>query len=170
MDIFITVVVGVGMYIVLPLLILWGRDKLFYPPPSKEELEAAHKRFEARLRNPDLAAVEAHFGTSLPTALRELYSNLDEVMRADFEVVPPNGEDPVYICYYNPADAENLSSPWPGCEKYFAFAGDGGGNGLLVNPTLDDPPVLLHCHELGDLETVASSMTEFMKWQRRPAD
>jgi len=37
--------------------------------------------------NPDLAALEAHFGCAIPKELRELYANKEEIQRGDFEVL-----------------------------------------------------------------------------------
>jgi len=167
-DIILTIVMLVGIFLVLPFLILWIRDKIFYRPSTPEEIKAATERFQKRLSSPDLEAVAKHFGCTLPQALRDLYSNPKELALSDIEVVPPNGRDPVYICFYNPADEENVRDAWPGCEKYFPFADDGAGNELLIDPRLADPPVLWHDHETEEFETVASSLSEFMKWKRQP--
>jgi len=169
-DTILTIGVLVGIFIVLPLLILWVRDKVFNRLPSPENAKTYSERFRQRLSSPDLDAVAEHFGCALPAALRDLYGNLEELALSDVEVLPPDGGDPIYICFYNPADAENLQSPWPGCENFFAFADDGCGNELLVDPGLEDPPVLWHDHETGKIETVAGSMGEFMKWKRRPVE
>ncbi len=169
-DTFITVVALVVIFIVLPFLILWIRDKLLYRSPSPEEAKAYGRHFQKRISSPDLGAVAKHFDCTLPHALRDLYSNTEELALSDIEVLPPNGNDPIYICFYNPADAGNLHSPWPGCGKYFAFADDGGGNELLIDPKVIDPPVLWHDHETGEIETVAPSMSEFMKWKRQPVE
>lgn len=169
-DTILTIVVILGIFIALPMLILWLRDKLFYPKLSPEEIELHKRKFEERLRSPNLDALQAHFSHALPAALRELYGNLDLLMQSDIEVLPPDGSEPVYICFFNPADAANLHSPWPGCEKYFAFADDGAGNELLVDPRLNDPPVLWHDHETGEIKAVAPSMSEFMRWKRQPVE
>jgi hypothetical protein len=169
-DTILTICVLVGIFIILPFLILWIRDKLFSRPPTPEEAQANAERFQKRLASPDLDAVAKHFDCRLPHALRDLYNNPKELALSDVEVLPPDGGDPIYICFYNPADADSLQSPWPGCEKHFAFADDGCGNELLVDPTLDDPPVLWHDHETGEIETVAPSMSEFMKWKRQPTE
>jgi hypothetical protein len=168
-DTILTITALVGIFIVLPFLILWIRDRLFSQQPTPEEARANAERFQKRLSSPDLDAVAKHFDCALPQALRSLYSNAKELALSDVEVLPPDGGEPIFICCYNPADAENARSPRPGCEKYFAFADDGCGNTLLVDPTLDDPPVLWHDHETGEIEAVAPSMSDFMKWKRQPA-
>lgn len=165
-DTLLTIVVLIGVYIVLPFLLLWAWDRYRFPRRSKNDHRIAAERFQNRLRNPDLDAVAAHYGTYISRALRSLYSNLNELTRTDFDVIPPDGADPIQIFSYNPADDENLHSVWPGCEKFYAFADDGGGNELLVDPTLDDPPIWWHNHETGELEMVAARMSEFMKWER----
>ena len=159
-----------GLFIVLPFLILWARDRFVCRRLSPAETEAQSRRFEDRLRSPDLNAVENHFGHALPAPLRALYGDPQELTRSDFEMLPPDDSAPVYICFYNPADAADLDCAWPGCEGYFAFADDGAGNELLVDPRQEDPPVLRHDHETGELRTVAATLSAFMNWKRRSVE
>jgi hypothetical protein len=65
-----------------------------------------------------------------------------------------------------PADLNSVKDAWPGTERFFSFANDGCGNGYFIDPTLDDPEVLLHDHESGELTPVAGRLSEFMKWPR----
>ncbi len=163
----LTIIALAGIFLVLPFLILRMLDKVLYRHPTTEEIQAETERLEERLLSPELEVLEEYFHCTLPSPFRELYGNANELVLTDVEILPPDGSDPVYICFYKPADADNLHSQWPGCEKYFAFADDGCGNELLVDLRLYDPPVLWHDHETGEIETVASSMSEFMKWERQ---
>lgn len=167
-DVLIVVMLSIALYLGLPFAILLIRDRL--GRPTRLQLEAASHRFRERLQNPDIAALEKHFGYPFPSALRSLYGNQEELVRGDFDVAATadaTGADWRFIAYYLPADEESVKYPWPGLEKYFAFADDGLGNGYLVNPTDDDPPVFYHDHEEGALEEICEHLSEFMKWPRR---
>ncbi len=102
------------------------------------------RQFTERLQNPDLSAVKEHFGHPLPPSVQLLYANREELLRQDFEVaaVPDAGsERRWYVAFYQPADQQSAQDTWPGLEKYFAFADDGCGNGYLIDPQENDPPV-----------------------------
>jgi hypothetical protein len=166
-DIILTVVTILGIFVVLPLLILWIRDKI--AKPSRKQIDDYSRRFKERLSQPHLDEVAKHFGCALPQALIALYQNQEEVMRDNFEVAPspdaPEGSR-WFISFYEPADAQSTRDVWPGCEKYFQFANDGCGNGYLVYPTLEDPPVNFHDHETGEITHVCDTLSQFMAWPR----
>ncbi len=162
-----TVIVLTGMFLGLPVALLVARDWL--TRPSKRKLEEYSRQFTERLRHPDLSAVEKHFGRPLPLCIRALYANSDELLRSDFEVanaVDAAPEAHWYIAFYQPADEQSVRDSWPGLEKYFAFADDGCGNGYLIDPKEEDPPVLFHDHETGEIARVCDHFTEFMNWSR----
>jgi hypothetical protein len=163
----ITVAVIIGIFVALPVALLLARD--WFTRPSKKKMEEYSRQFLERLHHPDFAAVEKYFGRPLPACLQALYADRQEVLRGDFEVAaapdaPP--EDPWHVAFYQPADEQSARDAWPGLEKYFAFADDGCGNGYLIDPTDDDPPVLFHDHETGELSRVCERFTEFMRWPR----
>ena len=167
-DVLIFIALTLTVYLALPIAILSVRD--WFESPSKQELEDASRQFIERLENPDFAAVEKYFGCPLPDCVRALYADRKELLRSDFEVAAGNDADPDdrwYIAFYCPADAQTMRDCWPGIEHLFAFADDGGGDGYLIDPTQDDPAVLHHCHETGDVEVVCDRFTEFMKWPRK---
>lgn len=169
-DAIYTVLAILGIFVILPLLILWLRDKLFHRPMTEEQMDEYSRRFRKRLANPDFGVLEQHFGCGLPLPLKQLYANSDELSRGDFEVVPPDGRnstDPTYVAFYNPADAESLKYTFHDGDIYFAFADDGCGNAYIIDPRETDPPVLFHDHETGEIEPVAPSLSQFMKWERR---
>ena len=163
----------VAVFLGAPVLILWARDRMFSAKPSAAKVEEDAKRFRERLLNPDLGALEAQFGHRFPRALKALYDDPDELLRGDFEVaaVGASPEQPSwYICFYYPADAEGVHDAWPGCEEYFSFADDGAGNAFMVDPTLDDPPVLFYDHETGEFSTVSQRVSEFLSWPKRAVE
>jgi hypothetical protein len=172
-DTFIAVLAILTIFVVLPILILWLRDRVTNRLPTPEEIEEHGRRFRERLLNPDFPALEAHFGHPLPQALKNLHADRDELLRFDFEVFPPGrpaGSPPWAVCYYQPMDAEQLKAVWPGREKFLEIADDGTGNAYMVDPTRADPPVLFHDHETGEVEEVSGSLSEFLKWPRRAAE
>ena len=169
-DAILTVIAILGIFVALPILILWLRDKVFNRPITKEQVDEYSRRFQKRLANPDFAVLEQHFGCELPAPLRQLYANSDELARNDFEIVPPEGQNltgPAYVAFYNPADAESLKHTFHDAGTYFAFADDGFGNAYLIDPRKPDPPVLFHDHETGAIEPVAPALSAFVKWERR---
>ena len=163
----IVVVVLLGVYIVLPVALLLARDWL--TRPSKKKIEAYSQQFIRRLQHPDFTTVANHFGGPLPACVRALYANREELMRNNFVVVAwavvPE-EERWFVSDYQPADGPSVQDAWPGLEKYFAFADDGTGNGYLIDPKEEDPAVLFHDHETGELLRVCDHFTEFMKWPR----
>lgn len=170
MDWVLAIMFLIGLFVVLPVVLLLIRDRIFFPRPTREQIEEHGRRFRERLRNPDFLSLEEHFGCRAPEALRRLHQDKDEVLRGDFLVVPPGAKEESefhYVCYFCPVDADSIKDVLPGLEKYFAFADDGGGNGYLIDPTLDDPPVLYHDHESGEIEKVCDSLSEFLSWERR---
>lgn len=169
-DTILTVVAILGIFVAFPVLILWLRDRLFHRPMTKEQMAEYSRRVRERLTNPDFSALEKHFGCSLPNPLKKLYGDSEELDRGDFYVVPPdvpNATDGAYVGFYNPADAESLKYTFHDGDAYFAFADDGCGNAYIINPREADPPVLFHNHETVEIEPVAPSLSEFMKWDRR---
>ncbi len=157
----------IGIFIGLPLVILLIRDR--FSQHSNKVVVDNSNRLDQRLLNPDFAALEQHYDHALPAALVAIYKDDQEVIRGDFYVAPsadPSEEHRWYVAFYMPADLSSVKDAWPGTERFFAFADDGCGNGYLIDPTLDDPEVLFHDHETGELTPVASRLSEFMKWPR----
>lgn len=162
-----TVIAIAAIFLGLPLALLIARD--WFSRPSKEKIEEYSRQFTQRLQNPDFAAVEKHFGCPLPDCVKALYANTQELTRGDFEVAPSadvSEEERWYVAFYLPADEQSVRDTWPGLEKYFVFADDGSGNGYLIDPRENDPPVLFHDHEGGKFSPVCNRFTEFMRWPR----
>lgn len=163
----IVVVVLLGIFIALPVALLFARDWL--TRPSKKKIETYSRQFIHRLQHPDFAAVAKHFGHPLPECVRALYADKEELMRSNFAIaasVAVPEEERWYVADYQPADGPSVQDTWPGLEKYFAFSDDGTGNRYLIDPAESDPPVLFHDHETGELSRVCDHFTEFMRWPR----
>jgi hypothetical protein len=168
-DAITTVVAIVAIFLGLPLALLLARD--WFSRPSKKKIEAYAQEFTHRLQNPDFAAVEKHFGRPLPDCVQALYADTAELMRKDFEVsasADVSQEERWHVAFYQPADGQSARDTWPGLEKYFMFADDGCGNGYLIDPKENDPPVLFHDHEGGGISFVCDRFTKFMRWPRLP--
>lgn len=90
-DIVITISLLLSIFVAIPfvaILVLRIRDRLSYHR-TQEQIQANSKRFRERLQAPKLDDVSAHFGGRLPAAFHELYSNMDELMQSDIEVIRP---------------------------------------------------------------------------------
>jgi hypothetical protein len=163
----LTILALLVLYLGIPVALLLLLDRL--RRPSRAKMEEASRRFLERLQHPDLAAVARHFGRPLPASLQALYANPGELLRQNFIVAAPDAPagESWTVAYYQPADGENVQDRQPGTERFFAFADDGCGNAYLVDPALEDPPVLFHDHETGDIQKVCDRFTEFMRWPRR---
>lgn len=159
MDILKLILAILAMVVVLPIGILWLRDRHICPKPTKAELDEQASKFEERLLNPDFQVVEHHFAHPLPQSIHDLYANQQEVLRVDFLVSPTvdtSEEDAWFVAFYEPCDAEAGRQFWPGCEQYFSFANDGFGNDYIVVPGKQDSPVLFMTTRAGISQRSAS--------------
>jgi len=166
-DNILTVLILLGLLLGVPVALLVFRDR--FQRPSKKGIEEYSRRFTERLRHPDFAAVERHFGRPLPSCVQALYANHEELLRGDFETAATRDATPAsrwYMAFYQPADGPSVKDAAPGMEKYFAFADDGCGNGYWIDPTEEDPAVLFHDHETGEVSLVCRHFTKFMRWPR----
>ena len=160
----------VAIFVVLPLLIVWLNDRIFHRTSSKKELDEYSKRYKERLLNPEFAALEAHFGCTMPNELKELYASKEEIQRGNFDVVTKGrdgSKETWTVAFYEPADLESLRDTWPDCKELFAFANDGCGNDYLIDPRKPRSEVLFHDHETGEFSKVTSSLAEFIAAPRK---
>jgi hypothetical protein len=168
-DSITVVLVLLAILVGFPVALLLARD--WWNRPSKKEAAAFSQRFLHRLQHPDFAAVEQELGKPLPAILKAFYSRPEELLRANFALAA-SAQVPVenrwFVADYQPLDAEAIRDRWPGLERYVAFADDGAGNGYLIEPGSDDPPVLFHDHETGEIIRVCERLSEFLQWPRFP--
>ena len=166
-DFIIMPVVGLILLVGVAAALLWLRD--WVTRPTRKEMAEFSRQCTERLLNPDLAAVERHFGHPLPTSLRALYGNREDLLRGEFETAAGPEVSPEqrwYVAFYQPADAASAADVWPGLESFFAFADDGAGNGYLVDPREEDPAVWFHDHETGERTRVCDHLSQFLTWPR----
>lgn len=162
------------LFLILPVCILWLRDRIVYGSgklTAKERKEEI-KRWVVRLLNPHFDEVERTCGGFLPEKLRSLYEEKSRILLEDLKIVPP-GKDPKKVFYwlegFVPLDLEGQKHTTDLSEfgKGFCFAGDGMGNFYWV-PVSEvrqaDSPVYFACHDPYGNEKVAESLEEFLSW------
>ena len=140
-------------------------------PPEETIRRAAE--FGARLASPKWQDLERHFGAPVPRDLRHLYES--PLIRSEHLAVPnPTPSDPEredYIARFLPADLQSVEeASWVTQTSEFPFAEDGLGNYYTVGFQADvtaPSPVLLHWHDGGDVELVATSLRDFLSRARR---
>src|SRR5260370_11386108 len=178
-DSVFTILFLLGLFVVLPISILWLRDKIFHPSRKRtpEQIQARIHAYRERLVNPQQALVEAELGAFLPQRFIAMYADSELVLSQNLNICPA-GKDPKkssgWIDSVLPLDSESQKFT---CDlellvkmKGFCFAGDGCGNfyWVPVNDTRQlDAPVFFACHDPWGNEKVAESLDQFLSWPRR---
>jgi len=177
-DAILAILFFLGLFVVLPISILWLRDKIFYSSRKRtpEQIQARMDAYSERLVNPQQALVEAEMRAFLPQKLIAMYSDRELVLSQNLDICPP-GKDPKksseWIDNFLPLDWEGQKYT---CDlellanaKGFCFAGDGCGNfyWVPVSETRQlDAPVFFACHDPWGNEKIADSLEEFLSWPR----
>lgn len=177
-DTILSILFLLGLFVVLPVFILWLRDKIFHSSAKRtpEQIQARMHAYRERLVNPQQALVEAEMGALLPQRLIAMYADRELVLSEDLNICPP-GKDPKksseWIDNFLPLDSEGQKYT---CDlellanaKGFCFAGDGCGNFYWVPASetrQPDAPVFFACHDPWGNEKVADSLGEFLSWPR----
>lgn len=177
-DAILAVLFLLALFVLLPVAILWLRDKIFYSSRKRtpEQVQAGWEAYRERLLHPQQTNVEAELGALLPQRLIALYADRKLILGQKIGICPP-GKDPKnsteWIDNFLPLDWEGQKHT---CDlellataKGFCFAGDGFGNFYWV-PVSDtrqpDAPVFFACHDPWGNEKVADSLDEFLAWLR----
>lgn len=166
-DTLITVIFLLAVLVLLPIALLLLRDR--FDKPSPQQIRDAQNQLAKRLKCPEFEALERHYCCEFPECVKQLYSDMPELLQEEFEVADPDHrlrEETLYVAFYQPADLQTVEEMWPGNSNYFAFANDGCGDEYLIDPNESDPAVLLHNHETGEKRIVAQRFTDFMRWNR----
>ncbi len=148
--------------------ITWVQSRL--QKERRATAAAAAERFKTRLMNPDFAALEKHFRTSLPASFRAMYQHLELINSDDLLIGVPNPvekSDECYVAWFIPADVESTRSSWPGCEGLFPFADNGAGDQFLVDLRQSDPEVIYYTHENAKSKSLGVSLSTFLAAPRR---
>lgn len=164
------IIVGIWSVVILvaiPGALLYANYRM--TASTKKETEEYQRKIRESTANPDFDGFEAHYGYPLPAPLRELYRRSEEVGREDFHVAPSE-ESPKderrFIAFYNVLGSVHWNISRPGCERLHQFADDGSGNGYLIDPSHEDPAVMLRSAQTGRIKKICDSLAEFMRWPR----
>jgi hypothetical protein len=177
-DTAVTILFLILLFVVLPVLILWARDRVrdLRGRRSPEQKQADADAYRERLLNPKSGEVEASIGGLLPQRLLDLYMDHDTILRKGMEIrstrKPAEGFGE-WVEEFLPLDVEGQRHTWDlveaGWGKGFNFAADGCGNFYWV-PLSEireaDAPVYFACHDPWGNEKVAESLAEFLSWPR----
>lgn len=175
-DTFFTLLVLFALVVVLPVLILWTRDRIrtLIRRQTPEERDAYREARRQRMLHPNIEEVEAFCGGLLPQKLIDLYTRSDLLLTRDFEVYATGKDrqthswwvgDFVPLHKQDQIQTTDLAEFGKGC----CFAGDGMGNFYWVpvdQERRSDAPVFLACHDPWGNEEVADSIEEFLSWPR----
>ena len=170
-----TVLALFALLIVLPVLILWTRDKIHIlirrkTPDQKDAYREARRQ---RMLHPNVKEVEVLCGGLLPQKLIHLYTDSsDLLLTRDFEVCAPGmdrGKNSWWIGDFVPLHKQDqmLTTDLAEFGKGCCFAGDGMGNFYWVpvdEERQTDAPVFFACHDPWGNEKVADSLEEFLSW------
>ena len=93
-DTILTLLSVLALLLVLPVSVLWLRDRIFRSSGEKtrEQVEARLHAYRERLLHPQQAHVEAQLGALLPQSLIVLYADQELLRSEKFEICPP-GKD-----------------------------------------------------------------------------
>ncbi len=146
----------------------WVFEGWFSFRKARKETEANRQSWETRFGNVAWEALAKKYGCRVPDALIKLYDgNLSEPENIIVAQCLDAPEDKQwFIAYFYPVD----SKTWGDREKFFEFANDGGGNGYIVDPRMDDPPVFFYDHEGGTFKYVCDTLSEFITWPQLPSE
>jgi hypothetical protein len=177
-DVILTILSLIGLFLVLPILILRVRDKVrdFRFKESKETKDAWNELWNSRLRSPQFDELDTVCGGLVPESLIRLFANKELVQQSNLEIHPhgpESDEDFWSIAWFVPMDREGQKGTFDlsmglwgiGC----CFASDGMGNFFWVPVTEErqpDAPVYFACHDPWGNTKVADSLTVFLSWPR----
>lgn len=179
-DFLLTVLVLFSLFIALPVVVLWLRDRVRDRRRRRtpEQLQMAALAYRERLLHPDRSGVETELGGFLPDRLITLYDDETFILSQKLEIRPPRlrqKEFGEWIEELLPLDIESQKhtvdlegAKWG---KGFCFAADGAGNFYWVPVSATrqpDAPVFFACHDPWGNEKIANSLDEFLSWPRVP--
>jgi hypothetical protein len=179
-DIFFTLLALFALFIALPVILLWTRDRIrmLFHRKTQQERDACQEARRQRMLHPNIEAVEALCGGLLPQKLIDLYTDSHLVLDRDFEVCAPGKDrrkDSWWIGDFVPLHRQDqmLTTDLTEFGKGCCFAGDGMGNFYWVpvdEERRSDAPVFFACHDPWENEKVADSLVEFRSWPRMPKE
>lgn len=153
------ILLGIVAVIAIAVITCWLWDRVTLGPNKPESQE----EYNRRLLNPDFAALERHFGCTIPQAIRDLYADSELILKKDLLI--RSGNEEFEIDYFTPADVEGAESWWPAEQRKFILADTGFGDPYYVELSLTQPnplPVYVLYHDGGDTFKVTDSLEEFV--------
>ncbi len=154
-------------FIIIGLPSLWyavrGRFTL-REEPSPEQLAAARRAYEERLRRPDWKFYERHLQRRAPAALRELYAERDLVTASDLAY-----SDTCVISTFEPLDEQGLVDAREQVgHEVVPFAVSDCGDPIYLRPgAAERDTVYITYHDGGDTEVLAESVAALLQRLRQ---
>jgi hypothetical protein len=147
-------------------ILLWCSECIAGMFNKKAIRVETEESWRERFGDKDWEGLVKKYDCKVPDSLAALYASdlvdLNDVTLAPSLDAPE--EKQWYVAFFMPVYAQSLEHTWDGCEKFFAFADDGCGNGYLIDPRIADPPVFFHDHECGTFNYVCDTLSEFITW------
>jgi hypothetical protein len=168
-----SVIFLVALFIGLPILILWLRDRVYRSLRRRrnqpEMLAAGRRAYESRILRPDWGLYERHLQRPAPPALRDLYADRAFVTAQDLDYA-----DGARIGTFAPLDEQGLleTRQWLGFDA-IAIATTDFGDSIYLRPgSSEADTVYITHHDGGDTEVFAESvaaMVERLRHETRGA-
>jgi len=159
-----SVVFLIALYVGLPLLILWSRDRisgaLWRRRNPPEKLAADRRLYEERILRPDFQFYERHLQRPAPPALRELYASRDLVTSQSLNYSDSNG-----ISTFEALDEQGLlaTRSWLGFDA-IAIATSDLGDPIYLRPgSAESNKVYVTYHGGGDTAVFAESVPDMIQ-------
>jgi hypothetical protein len=169
MNMLLVIVLGVLAFFALILTVLIGGNWLswFFRRP-KPRLEDSVRETRERLLNPRWDELEDHYGHPLPLPIKNLYKRAELLTQQDIAFRDGKGRE-WHVAEFLPADVEALNRTWPDLKKFkhFPFASDSLGDCFCIpleGTDSDKCPVMIYHHDGSDVESVSTSLDEFLTW------
>lgn len=157
----------IGLLALIGVPALW---LIFRSGPDTAANREASRAFAHKLRNPELAALEAEIGAPLSAAVARLYRDHALLLGDGWFIAIANAgqhSDECHIAYFQPAAPDSLRDLGEGGACWLAFANDGSGDEYLVDLREADPAVLYLQHETGRTFELAATLAQFLELPRR---
>lgn len=124
-------------------------------PEKLAELRAERERY---IRQPDWEFLESHLARQVPSALKELYEDLNLVLSEDLDY-----SEICSICFFESISHDGIWKDSRLGYDPFVFAMSNFGDPIYLKPGPDETDaVYITYHDGGDTETLASSMEDFL--------
>jgi hypothetical protein len=123
----------------------------------------------AKIRAYDFDWLEQYLGTSIPSALKDIYVN-SEVL--DLENIIVDEDDDLYfsVAHWQPQNAVGYELLWPGTEGRLILASDGSGNQYHALPNEGFKQVYFFNHETGEMEPFGIDIPTFINKAKEWSD